>query len=228
MLTDVVITPVSGNAKTGPIAVTGRDRESCPVTCTFNPRNPDGVGGCYTAGRIDAYYARNKRDWTDVEAKEALTQAKSDRLRDRVDGDVLTGGEIDREYLVTLTTAAQSAGFRWIWGYTHVEDVTAADVPEGYVMNASCETEADVVRAAERGLPACLASHQYVHGDRIAGRPVVQCPATRAEAINCGNCGGSAGPICARKDRTAVVLFPLHGSGAKKAAASIESRMQGA
>jgi len=215
---NLVITPVSGNAKTGPIAVTGRDRSTCPTTCTFYNN------GCYTTGRIDAYYKRTQRDWTVTEAKQALATAKSDRLRDRVDGDVLTNGKIDRSYLRDLTKVALSVGFRWIWGYTHVQQVTAADVPDGYVMNASCETADDVAWAIDRGLPAVIASDTVKHGDRIHGRPVIQCPATRADAINCGNCGGGSGPICARPGRDAIVLFPLHGVTVNKARAAVASR----
>jgi hypothetical protein len=218
MLTGAVVTPVSGNAKTGAIAVTGRDRSSCPTTCAFYN------GECYTTGRIDAYYARNARDWTLEELRDRLREAKSDRLRDRVDGDVLTDGKVDRDYLETLTDAAMAEGFQWVWGYSHSRDVTPEDVPDGYVMNASCETEDDVTRAIDLGMPAVITSHMHLHGDRIEGRPVVQCPATRADAINCGNCGGSAGPLCARKDRTAIILFPPHGAGAKKAAKAIEAR----
>ena len=224
MIRDIVITPISSNRKTGPIAVTGRARHTCPLTCTFNPLNTEGVGGCYTAGRIDAHYARAARDYTNPEVVAVLKRAKSDRLRDRVDGDVLTGGLIDMEYLSSLTSSAIKAGMRWIFGYTHVETLKPEYVPKGYVMNVSCETEAQVQDAIDRGFNAVIASHQYLHGDTVAGRKIVQCPAERVDGINCGNCGGSAGPICGRKDRETVVLFSLHGAGAAKAAKSIEMR----
>jgi hypothetical protein len=224
MIRDIVITPISVNKKTGPIAVTGRARHTCPLTCTFNPLNEEGVGGCYTVGRIDAHYARAARDYTTAAAQAVLKRAKSDRLRDRVDGDVLTDGLIDKEYLTSLTFAAIRAGMRWIFGYTHVETLTPADVPDRYVMNVSCETEEQVQDAIDRGFPAVIATHQYLHGDIVAGRKIVQCPAERVDSVNCGNCGGSAGPICGRKDRETVVLFSLHGGGAAKAARSIEMR----
>jgi hypothetical protein len=225
MIRDVSITPISGNSKLGPIASTGRPRRTCPTTCTFNPVNPDGVGGCYTAGRIDAMYERYARDYTNADAVALLKRAKSDRLRDRVDGDVLTNGFIDLYYLRELTSAAKEAGMRWIFGYTHEEGLIPSDVPDGYVMNVSCETEEQVQDAIDRGFNAVIATHQYLHGDVVAGRKIVQCPAERVESINCGNCGGSAGPICGRADRETVVLFSLHGSGAAKAAKSIEMRM---
>lgn len=225
MLTDVVITPVSGNAKTGPITVTGRPRKTCPLSCTFNPLNPEGVGGCYTTGRIDAFYARHARDWTHEEAVAKLKGRKSDRLRDRVDGDVVTeSGGFDQAYLEILTEAAKEAGYAWIWGYTHNKVVWDDDIPVGYTMNASCETERDVQDAGLRGLPAVLSSDEYQHGDMIAGRRIVQCPATRSDKVDCSNCGGQAGPICARPDRETVVLFPLHGTAKRKAAESIRLR----
>lgn len=223
MITNTHVTLKSGNAKTGPITTTGRPRATCPITCTFNPENPEGVGGCYTVGRIDAMYTRLARDWTQVELKEFLMGSKTDRLRDRVDGDVLTNGDFDREYLNEVTDAALSAGYKWIFGYTHVQEVTAADIPEGYVMNVSCETESDVEQAVDRGLPIVISNDSTQHGDKIAGRRVIQCPATRSN-VDCSTCGGSAGPICARADREQIVLFPLHGGGAKKAAKSIEMK----
>jgi hypothetical protein len=226
LIRDVVITPVSGNSKTGPIAVTGRGRDTCPVTCTFNPRNPAGGGGCYTSGRIDAHYTKNARDFTHEEAVAILKGAKSDRFRDRVDGDVLTDGvTVDVEYLARLTAAAREAMMRWIFGFSHEETLMPQDVPDGYAMNISCETEAQVQDALDRGFPAVIASHQYLHGDTVAGRRIIQCPAERVASINCGNCGGTAGPICARKDRRTVVLFSLHGAGAGLAARSIEAML---
>ena len=225
MLTDVSITPVSGNAKTGPITVTGRPRRTCPLSCTFNPENPDGVGGCYTTGRIDAHYARTARDWAYEDVVAKLREGKSDRLRDRVDGDIVTPtGGMDLAYLETLTAAAREAGFNWVWGYTHTRDVIDWDLPNGYTMNASCETEGDVAEARLRGLPAVLSSDDYSHGDMIDGRRIVQCPATRSDKVDCSNCGGQAGPICARQGRETVVLFPLHGTAKRKAAESIRLR----
>lgn len=224
MITNTHVTLKSGNAKTGPITTTGRPRATCPITCTFNPDNPEGVGGCYTVGRIDAMYTRLARDWSQVELKEFLMGSKTDRFRDRVDGDVLTNGDFDRDYLNEVTDAALSAGYKWIFGYTHVPEVTADDIPEGYVMNASCEIEADVVDAIDRGLPAVISSATLQHGDKVAGRTIIQCPATRVDSVNCSNCGGSAGPICGRKDREQVVLFPLHGVQVRKAAKSIEMK----
>ena len=223
MITNTHVTLKSGNEKTGPITTTGRPRATCPISCTFNPENPEGVGGCYTVGRIDAMYTRLARDWSQVELKEFLMGSKTDRLRDRVDGDVLTNGDFDREYLEEVTDAALSAGYKWIFGYTHVPEVTADDVPEGYVMNVSCETESDVVQARDRGLPIVISNDTTQHGDKIDGRRVIQCPQTRSN-VDCSSCGGSAGPICARADREQIVLFPLHGVQVRKAAKSIEMK----
>jgi hypothetical protein len=225
MIRDVAITPISSNKKTGPIATSGRARHTCPLSCTFNPLNDEGVGGCYTVGRIDAMYERYSRDYTHADAVALLKHAKSDRFRDRVDGDVYRQNRyVDRAYLVGVTKAALAAGMRWIFGYSHVTKLKRSDVPDGYVMNISCETEEQVQDAIDRGFPAVIATHQYLHGDIVAGRKIVQCPAERVESINCGNCGGSAGPICGRADRETVVLFSLHGGGAAKAAQSIEMR----
>ena len=102
MITNTHVTLQSNNRKTGPITTTGRPRATCPTTCTFNPENPEGVGGCYTVGRIDSMYRRYARDWEYQELREFLVDSKTDRLRDRVDGavsmvsSIVSGERLDR------------------------------------------------------------------------------------------------------------------------------------
>ena len=49
-----------------------------------------------------------------------------------------------------------------------------------------------------------------------AGRQVVICPAVLSENVQCSNCGGHRGALCARIDRNYIVGFPAHGAGARK------------
>ncbi len=54
------------------------------------------------------------------------------------------------------------------------------------------------------------------------GNRVVQCPAEYQDSVQCANCGGTQGPLCARRDRKFVVGFTAHGMS--KAATSRVAR----
>lgn len=147
--------------------------------------------------------------------------------RDRVVGDIDDGnGGIDRDHLEVVTAAFQRLG-RTVFGYTHLTTVTAADIPAGYVMNASCETVDDIRDAHRRGLPAVIAGDNVP--ESVDGARVVTCPAVTREDTDCSTCG-----LCARESRMVspetapVIHFPLHGTAVRKARAAVAARKVGA
>lgn len=225
-LTSLTLTPVSGNRKTGPIPVTSRVMaETCPTDCPFLPRDLGGNGGCYGTGRIAGQVSKGALDLTAEQADQILAKRrKSARfLRDRVVGDILTDGRPDFGYIAAITGAARRAGLR-VFGYTHAWDRLSADdvtrvKQEGYALNASCETAADVEEATAKGMDVVLTGNDWTDGDRIAGRRIVTCPAENNDDVTCASCG-----MCAVMNRRNVVRFHTHSGSARLADKSIEKR----
>jgi hypothetical protein len=227
----------SGNRKTGPIPVTYRSEDTCPTTCPFLPSGA--IGGCYTTGRIMAQAERHGKGYTAHSLAKVFVAAEAGAryARDRVSGDIVENGAVDTGYLAMVAEAAalasdirESFGDSRItpFGYTHAQDMlTEDDVAQvkatGYTLNASCETEGDVVRALALGMPAVIATDEVSHGDTLAGRRVVQCPATSRDDVTCASCG-----LCAKDyENRPVILFPIHGVARNKARRAVAERLAG-
>lgn len=211
MLTDVVIAAVSANRKTGPMPTISRPFTTCPTSCAFLPRAMGGSGECYANGRLQAMVAKHAKDVTTADAIAKLRGARRDAqyLRDRVVGDVaLPDGSPDMAYLADVAEVATAVGLV-AYGYTHVRTLTAAQVAtvaaSGYVLNASCETVAEVETAVELGMPVVIAGDAWQDGDIIAGRRVTTCPEQLGKVADCASCG-----LCARQDRKGIVRFLMH------------------
>ena len=222
-LTNMTLTPVSGNTKIGPIPATYRTMDTCPTDCPFYP---DRAGGCYGTGRIFGIARKNAQTLTtdDLDSRLSKVRKGARFLRDRVVGDILTpDGRVDFDYVAAIAKAGARHGLR-VFGYTHAwrlldrDDVTRIK-QEGYVMNASCETEQDVRQAVDLGMPVVLTGDEWEDGQMIAGKRVVTCPAQTRDNVTCATCG-----LCASPNRKAVVRFMVHGTARRKAAASIDER----
>jgi len=223
VLTDTYLVARSGNSKTGPIPVTYRAMTTCPTSCPFLPTGP--TGGCYGAGRIFGLANRNATSITEAEAVAKLlagTPMGAKYLRDRVVGDVVNSlGKFDRAYLLTIARVAKAVGIV-AFGYTHAwRLMTRADIKAvadaGYVLNASCETEADIRKAVDLGMPVVVAGDSWEEGQMVAGRRIVTCPNT-TRGITCSECG-----LCAKPDRTAIVRFKIHGATRRKARNTVKA-----
>jgi hypothetical protein len=215
--------PVSGNAKTGPIAVSMTERSSCPSTCVFKD------AGCYAAyGRTLLHWKKipeRGTPWKDfIHRLRRLNQ--NDFFRHNVAGDLPhAGGYLIPELVNELARVA--GHLRAAWTYTHhklnAHNLSVIRVANayGFTINISCEDTHIAALNALRRLPTvCVVPPEAPACFREEGVTFVQCPATLRDDINCKNCGGPRGiPLCARSDRRVVVTFPAHGSGRKKAAA---------
>ena len=83
-----------------------------------------------------------------------------------------------------------------------------------FVVNKSCFSLEQVDIAMDLGIPATVVLPSKTKGRKLRtpkGRIVARCPAEVSKDINCGNCGGSKGPLCLRKDRDFAVGFYAHG-----------------
>jgi len=216
---DVLVVAKTENRKTGKIPVTYRPMTTCPTDCPFLPTGEH--GGCYGTGRTFAH-ARNATTFTVEELTWRLRLDKpvgAKYLRDRVVGDVVVDGQVDREYIAGIAEASRGADLV-PFGYTHAWRMfTDADIAsfrlQGYVMNASCESVDGVVAAIGRGLPVVLVSEDLPEGTMIAGKRVVTCP-HETHGVKCADCG-----LCAKHERAAIVRFHPHGIVKKKAQQAI-------
>lgn len=216
---------VSGNKKTGPIAVTSTAAQSCPSVCPFRT---DSAGGCYAASGNSAIHWRaltNGKANTAIDSQGLFSAVRSipkgQLWRHNEAGDILAdeSGNIDAGFLSGLTDANKGRrGFT----YTHhkltphnVAAITAANAG-GFTVNVSTNNvqHADTVRGQYPGLPIVTIVAEW-HGKQTlqtpGGNTVVRCPAEYKEGITCANCG-----LCAVNTRRGIVGFTPHGTSKRR------------
>jgi len=198
------VTTRSGNAKTGPMAATYRQQASCPTTCPFL-RN-----GCYAGGRIFSIPDRFGTD--DLESLRALeNRPLPNGIRFNVSGDFLDDdGEPDLDYIAACNAVADAHPESIKIAYTHAWRVLDPDMFT-FTVNASCETEEEVVEALGRGWQAVIVNG--THGATIGDKRVLTCLA-QTEGLSCAECR-----VCSNDVRTRpIVSFIPHGAGSISAA----------
>lgn len=219
------LTRASSNAKTGPIPVTTSSSSTCPASCPLKGN------GCY------AEYGPLKLHWRAVDegrggsldelcAKlKALPKHQLWRWAQAGDlpGD---GARIDAEALAKVVDANRGrSGF----AFTHYDPADE--------LNASA-----IRHANHHGFAVNLSANNVEHADQLhalgvapvvvvlpadaakpiktpAGNHISVCPAAVRDDVTCATCG-----ICAVSTRKAIIGFPAHGSGAKKAQAMFFAR----
>lgn len=230
----VHLTPKSNNSKTGPIPVSTTTAGTCPTACPFRS---DAAGGCYAASGPLALHWRavtngeRGTDWsTFVQSIAALPDGQL--WRHNQAGDLPGDGQtIDASALAQLVDAnRKKRGFT----YTHYTptgangDAIRAANAGGFVVNLSANDPAHadtLARAAIGPVVTVLAvADGRAKGESLdayrermptrtpEGRRLVVCPATYLDDVSCATC-----QLCARGDRTSIVGFPAHGTGAKRA-----------
>lgn len=216
----VHLSPVSSNAKTGPIPVSTTESASCPPSCPFSN------GGCYAkSGPLALHWravsAKSRgAGWNEFCGKIAALP-KGQLWRHNQAGDLPgEGEEIDAEKLAALVAA--NKGRR---GFTYSHKSSPRALKEIRKANAS-------------GFTVNLSANDLVHADTLAdtgagpvvvvlpvgaektvtpaGRRVIICPAEskKGQGITCATCG-----LCAVATRKVIVGFPAHGTGKRKASA---------
>ena len=124
---------------------------------------------------------------------------------------------IDEEYLSAVLNAVPRNGEAWTYSHFDAALLPVAK-PGQTVINASCDTMDDAVRAVELGRPAVVAAPlgtDWSGGHEYRGVNFVRCPAELSDNFTCMQCGNGK-PLCARGDREYVIVFVAHGTGAKK------------
>ena len=220
----------SGNAKTGPIAVSSTGRSTCPASCSLA-----GEGGCYAEAGF-----RTRLQWQRVSDGRTgdLVSAFINRVRALPAGvlfrhcvagdqwpDAADPLRIDRGWLLQLAVATRHLRAAWSYSHYPMGPVNQATVrqaaQQGLVVNASSESRSMAAALVRQGIPAvCVVPAGTPAVFEHEGVRFVQCPHSRSGGrIQCSSCGGRFGrPLCAIADRPFVITFPAHGARAVAAA----------
>ena len=212
-------TRASGNAKTGPIPVTTSSANTCPTDCKLRGN------GCYAEYGPLALHWRAVNNGTrggtlDELCSKIKRLPKHQLWRWAQAGDLPGDGQHINAADMTQLVAANSG--RRGFGYTHYDAFDAHNAQlikaandDGFVINLSADSldRADELAALGIAPVACILPTGTVKPLMTpAGRHVSICPATVRDDVTCASCG-----ICAVPGHKAIIGFPAHGSGAKKA-----------
>lgn len=207
---NVHLSPVSSNAKAGPIPVSTTTKTTCPVDCAMR-------AGCYaSAGPLALHWnavSAGTRGTTWAAFCDSIGMLPTGQLwRHNQAGDLPGDGHtVDPVALGQLVAAnAGKRGFT----YTHYRDndslawVRHANA-WGFTVNLSANDLADADTLADTGagpVVCVLPSTQTDNLTTPAGRRVVVCPATQRDNVSCATC-----QLCQRQ-RDVIVGFPAHGT----------------
>jgi hypothetical protein len=227
----VHITKRSANAKTGRMPVTTTEQSSCPTTC------PHINGNCYAKSGFHLRQHWNKvssqeRGGSWSELCEYVSTLKPRQIwRHNQAGDLgYTKDANNRELirldllksLVDANKTSEARGYTYTHHrleYLHNLEAVKYANRNGFTVNASCETLAQVDEVRAEGVPAVVVvdNSKDVPTHTPDGHKVVVCPAQTRDT-NCVDCG-----LCAQAKRTCVVAFLAHGNRAKKLNATLST-----
>lgn len=195
-----------------------RTQGSCPISCPFYS------SGCYARGRIFGTASRLGAETgpdSDYRAVRALVDIlpPGGVVRFNVSGDYLAAdGRPDVAYIDATNSVAIARPDVTILAYSHAWRILEPGM-FAYVVAASADTSEDAATAIRAGwAPVMVTPPADSPGSRIgatiAGRRVVECPAS-SRGRSCVECR-----LCARSAR-AIVGFVAHGSGSAQAIRAI-------
>jgi len=222
MTYQVHLTMKSANSKVGKIPVSTTTSATCPSVCPFNHANE---GGCYAnAGPLAMHWAKvsegHRGDTWSVFIGKVANMMDGQLWRHNQAGDLPGNGyTLDATSCFQLSEA--NKGKRG-WSYTHYDVLSSkhnANVVQqmngdGFVVNLSGNNLAHADDLYDLGIApvtTVLPSDQMTNTVTPKGRKVVVCPAVVKDDVSCEDC-----QLCARL-RDAIVGFPAHGNGKKKA-----------
>lgn len=211
---------VSRNAKTGPIYVTTSGANTCPDACPFKK------SGCYADGGPLAIHWRAVSSGARGDSFDSFLSSVQSKIpagalwRHNQAGDL--PGDDDSLDVTALARLVAANNGRRGFTYTHKplrdeseRGAVASANANGFTINLSANglTHADELAALAIGpVVVVLPSNQTQNTRTPDGRKVVVCPATIRDDISCATCG-----LCAIAKRDAIVGFPAHGNGKRKA-----------
>lgn len=219
----ILFTPVSGNAKTGPIPVSGSQSNTCPPACPFSPKDGK-ANGCYAAyGPISWHWRKLNNGKVGFEWNEFLAKVRAlprqTFWRHNQFGDLQgDGNAIDAAKLAELVRAnTDRKGFT----YTHKPVLDNRENRKavlhanagGFTINLSANNldNADELKALGIApvvvtLPKDAPNVLYTK----AQNKVIVCPAQQKDNVTCATCR-----LCQNVSRSVIIGFKAHGMGAK-------------
>jgi hypothetical protein len=220
-----------GNSKTKskglmakPIVSTSRPADTCAEGCAFRGTGIDhkpseGGTSCYGAnkpggGKSLFQIAENKGETDTARAFRVLgdNTPPTATVRHLEVGDIKTPAEGD-DYIEQANKFHADNPRTKGHGYTHNHENLDPTSVKGWTLRASTETRGQAEDAVKRGWNPVIESPANdmlsARGERIAGKPVRQCPAqTHPEKVGCANCN-----MC--RNENTVVEFKIHGTSNK-------------
>lgn len=194
---------------------------SCPSACPLLQTK-----ACYAMNfHVDLIAKKSTPEEEDGPALVAWIKdlPKNTKVRHHVSGDVMEhikgeNGEaierVDTKYLESMLEGHRQRPDVVGWSYTHAHrllESSAVNAVDNLVVNASCDTHEELALALERGWPCTLTVNAaaeddvlVLNGERVRIRI---CPAQTNDGMVCSAC-----MMCAKKDRSQVIAFRMHGS----------------
>lgn len=210
----------SSNAKVGiGVAVSTSTAATCPDACPLKK------AGCYAdSGPLAIHWRKVTQEerghvWSAF-VKSVKSLPMGWKFRHNQAGDLPgANNRINRAMLRQLSGAIASRSLR-AWTYTH-KPLTASNVKAireanaaGFVVNLSADNLREADRKAATGLPTVVILPRDAAPVTYTpeGRKVITCPAQTREGTTCASC-----MLCQRGNRSFIIGFKAHGTGAKKA-----------
>lgn len=211
------LSPSSGNAKTGPIAVSTTSRESCPDTCPLKAK------GCYaSSGHVNIHWKAVTEGKRGVSFADFLLQIaalpKGHKFRHNQAGDLPgVNNRINAKELDSLASVVKKRALQ-AWTYTHkpatpanLKAIRAAN-DKGFTVNLSADNLSEADELKKTGLPVVVIlpidAPNMVYTPE--GNKVIVCPATRkGKNTTCADC------MLCYKQRSVIIGFPAHGIAKK-------------
>lgn len=215
-----LMSSIPGKQDKRPISSTSRTSDTCAPDCPFMYKgehgDQDGVPICYPNekhGRPSIFQMADQHGIPSTQSaldKIQYGAAYKSAVRHLVAGDVASPND---DYIEAANNLHAMRKDLQGWGYTHHWRSLDPTQAQGWVLNASTETPAQATEALSRGWQAVIESpsDNLLHGTRIAGRKVVQCP-NQTSGIGCADCH-----LCRSNSPTRpIVEFEIHGTNKKK------------
>jgi hypothetical protein len=205
----MVVSLKSANQKTGPMVTVGRPQITCPEYCPWFNKGCYGLNRSH-GGRPSMFQQVSQAKPFDILDIPRLAPKNSPGVRWNSVGDYLTKDKTpDFDYISKSNIVATSRDWMNI-AYTHAWKQLEPSWFD-YVVRASCQTREEIEEAEALGWSTAVVDTgpgdpDTLIGQDIAGKRVVQCPATLPESkVTCSSCG-----LCGKRTRS-IIAFPAHG-----------------